>query len=117
MNINTGILRIGFRTLTFNGTEKFISSAGFSGGWVDSWVVAGNPASDAHLAAIAIEHRAEPVSANRDFYSFPGVCAPPPLRPLGAIKREGQDSNGVNGQNCRLLRVSQEKFLKYGHAR
>jgi predicted nucleic acid-binding protein len=34
---------------------------------------AGNLTSDAHLAALAIEHGAEIVSCDRDFARFPGV--------------------------------------------
>jgi predicted nucleic acid-binding protein len=33
----------------------------------------GNLATDAHLAALAIEHRAEIVSYDRDFARFPGI--------------------------------------------
>ena len=33
----------------------------------------GNLATDAHLAALAIEHRAEIVSYDRDFGRFPGI--------------------------------------------
>ena len=41
--------------------------------------VGGNLVSDAHLAALAIEHRAEIVSYDTDFSRFPGVrCSPPP---------------------------------------
>lgn len=38
----------------------------------------GNLVSDAHLAALAIEHRCEIVSYDRDFGRFPGVQAHPP---------------------------------------
>ena len=34
---------------------------------------AGNLSTDAHLAALAIEHRAEVVSYDRDFARFPGI--------------------------------------------
>jgi toxin-antitoxin system PIN domain toxin len=41
--------------------------------------VGGNLVNDAHLAALAIEHRAEIVSYDTDFARFPGVRhAPPP---------------------------------------
>lgn len=35
--------------------------------------VGGNPVSDAHLAALALEHRARVVSYDADFTRFPGV--------------------------------------------
>jgi predicted nucleic acid-binding protein len=35
--------------------------------------VAGNLVNDAHLAALAVEHRAEIVSYDNDFSRFPGV--------------------------------------------
>jgi predicted nucleic acid-binding protein len=35
--------------------------------------VAGNLTSDAHLAALAIEHQAELVSTDADFARFPGL--------------------------------------------
>ena len=40
----------------------------------------GNLVSDAHLAALAIEHRADVVSFDRDFARFPGVRCELPLR-------------------------------------
>lgn len=40
---------------------------------------AGNLVSDAHLAALAIEHRAELCSADRDFGRFPGLRWSDPL--------------------------------------
>jgi len=38
----------------------------------------GNLVSDAHLAALAIEHRADVVTYDRDFARFPGVRSAPP---------------------------------------
>jgi toxin-antitoxin system PIN domain toxin len=38
----------------------------------------GNLVNDAHLAALAIEHRAEVVTYDRDFARFPGVRSAPP---------------------------------------
>lgn len=40
--------------------------------------VGGNLVNDAHLAALAIGHRCEIVSYDRDFSRFPGVVARPP---------------------------------------
>src|SRR3954469_26046815 len=40
----------------------------------------GNPRSDAHLAALAIEHGAELCSSDADFSRFPGVRWSDPLR-------------------------------------
>ena len=39
----------------------------------DSSTVAGNLATDSHLAALALEHGADIVSYDRDFARFPGV--------------------------------------------
>ncbi len=41
--------------------------------------IGGNLVSDAHLAALAIEHNAEVCSADRDFLRFPGVRVNNPL--------------------------------------
>jgi toxin-antitoxin system PIN domain toxin len=41
---------------------------------------AGNLTSDAHLAAIALEHGAEVYSTDTDFGRFPGLCWHNPLR-------------------------------------
>ncbi len=41
---------------------------------------AGNLTSDAHLAALSLEHRAELVSYDRDFTRFPGVRWTSPMR-------------------------------------
>lgn len=46
---------------------------------LDGVGVGGNLVNDAHLAALALEHRAEIVSYDTDFARFPGVrCSPPP---------------------------------------
>jgi uncharacterized protein len=42
---------------------------------------AGNPTSDAHLAALAIEHGAELCSHDTDFIRFPGLRWHDPLEP------------------------------------
>lgn len=42
---------------------------------------AGNLTSDAHLAALAIEHRAQVCSTDDDFVRFPGCNSTNPLRP------------------------------------
>jgi predicted nucleic acid-binding protein len=43
----------------------------------------GNLINDAHLAALAIEHRAEVITYDSDFGRFPGVAwsTPPPWLP------------------------------------
>lgn len=43
----------------------------------------GNLTSDAHLAAIAIEHGATLYSTDADFARFPGLSWTDPLRPVG----------------------------------
>jgi toxin-antitoxin system PIN domain toxin len=45
------------------------------------WGTGGNLTSDAHLAALAIEHGAELCSCDRDFARFPGLRWEDPLRP------------------------------------
>lgn len=45
---------------------------------LESVGVGGNLVNDAHLAALAIEHRCDIVSYDRDFGRFPGVDARPP---------------------------------------
>lgn len=46
---------------------------------LDGVGVGGNLVNDAHLAVLALEHRAEIVSYDTDFARFPGVrCSPPP---------------------------------------
>jgi uncharacterized protein len=47
--------------------------AGILAGLLADVGVGGNLVNDAHLAALAIEHRAEIVSFDRDFGRFPGV--------------------------------------------
>ncbi len=48
---------------------------------------AGNLTSDAHLAAMAIEHGAELCSSDRDFSRFPGLRWTDPLGPAGRAGR------------------------------
>lgn len=55
---------------------------GLLGGLLATVGTAGNLVNDAHLAALAIEHRADIVSFDRDFERFDGVRVTPPLATL-----------------------------------